>query len=287
MTESKIVLGELGEETRTTSAAAREVCDRIAEALGLLGINPDEPSSLSALELADLGTCLLRFALSLQRLQRRMEDKGQAECFSRLHGPGGVVVSDRRYLSYADAVLKAADEFNQTLHLCSTGEFPKGAISVLDENRVATTWPHSARMLIGQLPDFDFLDIALQQEQFAVERMLNSHTQDSSSAPTVENANAKLGRRRRKKSDTTLAVYAAIGHKMKNPEWTESRCAAEASLTPSTLNGRAEWKEFCPKIEAAYGKSDMTKVKREYERRINDFTLEDPLAEDPSEQEFT
>ncbi len=94
-----------------------------------------------------------------------------------------------------------------------------------------------------------------------------------------ETHDSKAPSRKSTKQETTQKVNAAIAYKMQNPEWTESRCAKEAGLAPSTLNGRAEWTEWRQKIEAAHSQGRMRKVKQEFDRRIGESVVIDPDTE--------
>lgn len=99
--------------------------------------------------------------------------------------------------------------------------------------------------------------------------------------PVTENRDGT--RRKRTKDETTKRVHAAIAFKIQNPTWSESKCAEEAELPGSTLNGHPLWQEWRQKIDAAQSRGNLSAVRHEYDRRTKEFLAIDEPESDISE----
>ena len=99
----------------------------------------------------------------------------------------------------------------------------------------------------------------------------------SNSGKASETVRSK--RSRRTAADTTKSVLAAITLKIQHPGWAESRCAREAGLPSSTLNGHPEWQIWKKKAEEAAAAGRMPKVTREFDKRIDEYVEIDPDSE--------
>lgn len=143
-------------------------------------------------------------------------------------------------------------------------------------------WGEGARQFAEQ-----FLSAFGKAMQERSEGALSPVAQPSASkSPEVPGASedsSDRSRKKRTKEETTKLVHAAIAFKMKNPEWSESKCAEEAGLPVSTLNGNSVWKEWRRKIDSAQNGGTLSAVKRAFDRRTGEFLAVDDTETDDSE----
>ena len=118
------------------------------------------------------------------------------------------------------------------------------------------------------------------EEQFAIELEIPADNRTSPLNAVMNTApSTKTDRAKTSKEETNKRVMAAIAYKVQNLEWAESKCAREAGLPATTLNGHKLWKEWKLTIESAQRNGNIQKVKREFDKRINEFVVVDGDSE--------
>lgn len=151
---------------------------------------------------------------------------------------------------------------------------------------------HLAVLACGVVPELQpdrFIEMCIVERLPYLEKTLawyqsrNQHDDLSDRTPaggsTSSKPNGKVDRAKTSKEETTKRVMAAIAYKVQNLEWTESKCAREAGLPATTLNGHKLWQDWKLTIESAQRNGNMQKVKREFDKRLNEFVVVDVDSE--------
>lgn len=181
----------------------------------------------------------------------------------------------RRYFFAKRPAVRGSGVLNKFIPATAPSAAPPASVSI-------NNWDDGAKQFAAQF--FSTFGQAMQAKSEAATAPVG---QPSASEPLeVPRASERSfdgPRKKRSKEETTKLVHAAIAFKMKNPEWSESRCAEESGLSVSTLNGNAMWQEWKRKIVVAQNGGTLSAVKHEFDRRTGEFLPVDDSDSDDSE----